>query len=336
MRSAPPPITVGEDTPTELPSEGWVSVGTPSGSTSWHHTGLGPPQAPGELPLTAEEAASRQHVLALGLSQAAAAVEDACNPFAEDVGNPFAEDDAAEEAGNPNPFADDEATAVATVPAFAERPSGSRPDCTHDSEPASTRRLESARDAGGATLFNPLGASTAEVDNPFAEDIEQESAKHGVAALIAVTPLTVSEVPPLRAGGASSPAPLRPVVGAASEPVRTPGIGDLRAEVNRMTGTRSGWKRHDHRLIIIAGRCLVIYDKGSKTHAKHVVDVQNDLIEHSLICNTMISVQINAPRKRGLGCGSVQVNSKLYIFEFPDASGADAFHRELQWVKTTS
>mmetsp|Transcript_49434 Transcript_49434/g.137404 ORF Transcript_49434/g.137404 Transcript_49434/m.137404 type:complete len:865 (-) Transcript_49434:125-2719(-) len=124
-------------------------------------------------------------------------------------------------------------------------------------------------------------------------------------------------------------------VPAAAAPIAS----DLRAEVHRLTVAMRGWKQHDCRSLLLTGEELHIFEKGSKDHVKTVVKVADELEVCALLGNGIMSLQIRRARRSGIFCGSVATDDayvaerKVYLFEFRDASVAEAFHSEISRLR---
>jgi len=128
------------------------------------------------------------------------------------------------------------------------------------------------------------------------------------------------------------------------EPVEAPPtpVGELRARVARLTRTPGpmGKKVHDHRLLLLQGRHLMIYNKNSTETVKTVVNVTSDLEECRLLGAGVLMLQLQRTKpasglgcvssKSGLGCvSSAALDVKIYHFEFSPPRLAKAFHTAL-------
>jgi len=120
-----------------------------------------------------------------------------------------------------------------------------------------------------------------------------------------------------------------------AEPLEAPAtpVGELRAMVARLKGTPgpTGKKVHDHRLLLLRGRHLMIYDKNSTETVKTVVNVASDLEECCLLGAGVLSLQLQRTKPAsGLSCvGSAALDVKIYHFEFSPPRLAKAFHTAL-------
>merc|ERR1712137_1287946 len=109
---------------------------------------------------------------------------------------------------------------------------------------------------------------------------------------------------------------------------------DIKADVFRMTlTTGKGWKRHDHRSLLLAGSKLIIYEKGSLEQVKNVIQVQEGVLECNMVNTVIMQMKVRVPRSSSLTrfrAGSRdKMAEKVYIFEFSDSNTADTFHTEI-------
>jgi len=96
------------------------------------------------------------------------------------------------------------------------------------------------------------------------------------------------------------------------------------------TGGR-GWRYHDRRTLELSNGKLYIFEKGSSSKVKLVVDIATDVEE----CLSMPGGVISITLRRLLVDGDHEdgvMEHKPYVFEFPTTRSAAAFHLEVHRV----
>jgi len=121
-------------------------------------------------------------------------------------------------------------------------------------------------------------------------------------------------------------APFEPAVVAPVQVLR----GRLWADVHRLVSARCGSRlqRHDRRSLLISGGRFFIFEKGSVDKVKTEVDIQSGVESCRQGPGGTLSLTVHR-----LPDGATEEDGvtecKEYIFEFPDAQLAAAFHEEL-------
>lgn len=106
--------------------------------------------------------------------------------------------------------------------------------------------------------------------------------------------------------------------------------GAQRIEVQRLTASVGGrgWRYHDRRTLQLSNGELYIFDKGSTSKVKLVVDIAKDVQECVAMPGSVISLTL-----RRWESNPEQANGtaelKPYVFEFPTARSAAAFYQEV-------
>uniref|UniRef100_A0A7S2VND2 RanBD1 domain-containing protein n=1 Tax=Zooxanthella nutricula TaxID=1333877 RepID=A0A7S2VND2_9DINO len=124
-----------------------------------------------------------------------------------------------------------------------------------------------------------------------------------------------------------------------AEKVQATHLAQLRAVVDRMTLTCSGFKRHDTRTLELSEGRVRIFSPGSSSSVKSCIDVGRDVHECSLHrgwgCGPkilLLSLSRPPPARRALLRGRAQ-EQKLYFFEFASEDVAADFHREIRALR---
>lgn len=89
-----------------------------------------------------------------------------------------------------------------------------------------------------------------------------------------------------------------------------------------------GWRRHDKRLIEIAGSNLRIFDKGSTARVKSVLDIGLDLESCLLVSDTILSLSVRCV-PQGAQAQDGVLKHKAYQFDFTSPDLALKFHEAL-------
>eukprot|EP00450_Noctiluca_scintillans_P026084 CAMPEP_0194515232 /NCGR_PEP_ID=MMETSP0253-20130528/47855_1 /TAXON_ID=2966 /ORGANISM="Noctiluca scintillans" /LENGTH=892 /DNA_ID=CAMNT_0039358963 /DNA_START=30 /DNA_END=2708 /DNA_ORIENTATION=+ len=131
--------------------------------------------------------------------------------------------------------------------------------------------------------------------------------------------LNLSGVPPRMPRGRSVPAPSK------RRETQEPSRDELRAEVYRLAETVGGhgYRRHDRRSLMLSGKRLFVYEKGSTARVKAVVEAR-DVTDCSMLPGDLLSIDIRRRCQKGM-----DMEMKCYIFEFLVPSMASAFHAEI-------
>uniref|UniRef100_A0A7S1Q6U4 Uncharacterized protein n=1 Tax=Alexandrium catenella TaxID=2925 RepID=A0A7S1Q6U4_ALECA len=106
--------------------------------------------------------------------------------------------------------------------------------------------------------------------------------------------------------------------------------GELSADVHRMVsgGCGAGLTRHDQRSLLISDGNLYIFEKGSRSKVKSVVEIASGIEFCRLTPAGMLSLIVHR-LPRGASPEDGVLECKHYTFEFPDVQVAMAFQDEL-------
>jgi hypothetical protein len=106
--------------------------------------------------------------------------------------------------------------------------------------------------------------------------------------------------------------------------------GFRKVEVQRLSASIGGrgWRYHDRRAVEVSCGELRIFEKGSTSKVKLVVDVASGVEDCSLMPGAVVSIVLNRP-PHGADEGDGVMECKRYVFEFPTARTAANFHREV-------
>lgn len=183
----------------------------------------------------------------------------------------------------------------------------------------------STAEEGRAALESPAVSEEASASQSRGSESSEEASAEGHATAEGGGPPPGPEPPPW--GAAHAEAGLEPPQG-----------GGMRAEVYRATSGWAGLRRHDRRSLLLSGRHLHIFEKGSSLTVKTVVDVAQDVDQCSVTHGSWLVLDM---RRAGKACNSLEGQAaqerKVYYFEFPSASLAEEFSHEIaRYRRTTS